>query len=87
MAVLLHHKGSCLAAMAKIDRQTFLVSLAYSAIGAAITIVARTQYAWDSGVCPALFPLSSVSLAIIFKNSALKINRRDLTLIPGQWGY
>ncbi|MDD1615140.1 MAG: hypothetical protein CG439_215 [Methylococcaceae bacterium NSP1-2] len=66
----------------KIDQQTFLISITYTAIGAAITIVARTKYQWGVHIEPRYaLPYACfifVALVIIFKYALVKINTRYL---------
>jgi hypothetical protein len=68
----------------KIDQQTFLISVAYTAIGAAITIVARTKYQWGVHIEPRYaLPYSCfvfVALFIILKNARLIIYTQNFAL-------
>ena len=73
----------------KIDKQAFIVAGLYCILGGAIVIVARTKYQWgelisERHALPYLFSLLIV-LALIFKNSTVKINRRwlGMTLASG----
>jgi hypothetical protein len=83
--VLLHQTITTWQQWQKNDQQTFLISTAYTAIGVAITIIARTKYQWGVHICDRYaLPYSCfifVSLVIIFKNTALKINTGYL--MPG----
>jgi hypothetical protein len=85
MAVLLHQIATTWQQWQKIEQQTFLISIAYIAIGAAVTVVARTKYEWGVHIVDRYaLPYSCfifVSLTIIFKNATPKINTRHL--IPG----
>lgn len=78
MAVLVHQIVTTWQQWQKIERQTFLISIAYTAIGAAVTLVARTKYEWGVHIVNRYaLPYSCfvfVSLAIIFKYGAPKIN-------------
>jgi hypothetical protein len=67
----------------KIEQKTFFISASYAAIGAAITIIARTKYQWGVHIEPRYtLPYSCfifVMLVIIFKY-ALPKNTRYLVL-------
>jgi hypothetical protein len=64
----------------KIEQKAFFIAIVYAALGAAITIVARTKYEWGQHIVPRYaLPYSCfifVALVIIFKNTTLKINTR-----------
>jgi hypothetical protein len=82
MAILLHQIITSWHKWQKIEQKTFLISVTYATIGAAITIVARTKYQWG-GHIDARYGLAYscfifVALAIIFKNSSAKINPHHL---------
>jgi 4-amino-4-deoxy-L-arabinose transferase-like glycosyltransferase len=66
----------------QIEKQAFIIAALYCILGAAIVIVARTKYQWgelisERHALPYLFSLLIV-LALIFKNSTVKISRRWL---------
>ncbi len=68
----------------KIDKQTFIIAGLYCLLGAAIVIVARTKYQWGELISERhtlsyLFSLLII-LALIFKHTTVKINRRWLSL-------
>ena len=68
----------------KSEQQTFFIAVVYAAIGAAMVIAARTKYEWGVHInARYALPYSCfifVALAIIFKNTTLKINTRYLGL-------
>lgn len=63
----------------KIEQKTFFIAVSYAAIGAAITIAARTKYQWGVHIEPRYaLPYSCfilVTLVIIFKYALPKNNR------------
>jgi len=68
----------------KTDKQALIIATLYCILGAAIVIAARTKYQWgelisDRHALPYLFPLLII-LALIFKNTSLKIGLRGLGL-------
>lgn len=68
----------------KIEKQAFIIAGLYCVLGAAIVIVARTKYQWgelisERHALPYLFSLLIV-LALILKNTSVKIGRRWLGL-------
>ena len=69
----------------KIEQQAFIIATLYCILGAAIVIAARTKYQWgelisERHALPYLFSLLVV-LALILKNSTVKISRRWLGLV------
>lgn len=77
MLILVHQLVSTWAHWKKIEQKTFLISVVYVAIGAAMTIAARTKYQWGIHIdARYALPYSCfifVAVLIIFRNSALKI--------------
>jgi len=68
----------------KIEKQAFIIAGLYCVLGAAIVIIARTKYQWgelisERHALPYLFSLLIV-LALILKNTSVKIGRRWLGL-------
>lgn len=78
VAVLLYQALATWPQWQKIERQAFLISAAYAALGAAITIAARTKYQWGVHIEPRYaLPYACfvfVALGIIFKYSPLRIH-------------
>jgi hypothetical protein len=73
----------------KIEKQAFIVAALYCILGATIVIAARTKYQWgelisERHALPYLFSLLIV-LALILKNTSVKIDRRwlGLALVSG----
>ncbi|MDD5462549.1 MAG: glycosyltransferase family 39 protein [Methylococcales bacterium] len=73
----------------EIDKQAFIIAGLYCTTGAAIVILARTKYQWgelisERHTLPYLFSLLIV-LALIFKNTTVKISRRwlGMALVSG----
>lgn len=67
----------------KIEQKTFFISVAYSVIGGAMVIAARTKYEWGIHIYDRYaLPFSCftfISLFIIYKYATLKINTRYLS--------
>ena len=80
VAVLVHQLITTWRRWQKTEQKTFFIALVYAALGAAITIAARTKYEWGQHIVPRYaLPYSCfvfVALFIIFKNTAFKINTR-----------
>lgn len=78
--VLLHQVMTTFRQWSELEQKTFVISVAYSVIGAAMTIAARTRYQWgvhieDRYTLPySCFIL--VALVIIAKNATLNLKNR-----------
>jgi hypothetical protein len=82
ITILLHQVITGWHKWQKIEQKTFLISVAYTVIGASMTIVARTKYQWGSNIDPRYaLPYSCfifATLVIILKYLSEKINTQYL---------
>jgi hypothetical protein len=83
-AVLVHQVITTWKHWQKIEQQAFFIAVVYTAIGAAMVIAARTRYQWGVHISArhvlSYSCFAFVALVIIVKNTAFKINTRNLGL-------